>query len=169
MSLPAPPGVIVREAVEADLPALEWDGEYTHFRRVFRLTYAQTLTGQRLMLLAEAAGQVVGQIFAQLRSDHPRYADGQRRGYLYALRTKVNWRERGVGSLLLATAEDRLRARGYEESVIAVAQTNPMARRFYEKRGYRVFLEDPGRWEYTDHLGQRHEVREPAWVLEKPL
>ena len=26
----------IRQATESDLPALEWDGEYIHFRRVYR-------------------------------------------------------------------------------------------------------------------------------------
>jgi len=50
-----------------------------------------------------------------------------------------------------------------------VAKRNAPARRLYQRLEYRVFSEDPGEWSYLDHLGQRREVSEPAFVLEKWL
>ena len=29
----------IRQALEKDLPGMEWDGEYAHFRRIYRQHY----------------------------------------------------------------------------------------------------------------------------------
>jgi ribosomal protein S18 acetylase RimI-like enzyme len=136
--------VSIRHAVEADLPALEWDGEYRHYRRVFRDTWADVQKGRRAMLLALAADALVGQVFIQFSSTSALLADGTRRGYLYALRVKPDWRRRGIGRQLVLAAEAELRAHGYQVAVIAVAQTNAGARRLYEALGYRIYADDPG-------------------------
>lgn len=161
--------LIVRDARETDLGALEWGDEYTHYRRVYRRTFDETRTGRRVMLLAEWNGELAGQVFLQLRSADPEFADGKERGYLYSLRVKGTYRGLGIGTRLLEAAEARLRGLRYREAVIAAAKSNPAARRLYERLGYEVFLEDPGQWSYIDHLEQRREVIEPCWVLVKRL
>lgn len=161
--------VIIRGAVEADLPALEWDGEYRHYRRVFRDTWADVQKGRRAMLLAWAGEALLVQIFIQFASASALLADGARRGYLYALRVKPDWRRRGIGRQLVLAAEAELRARRYKVAVIAVAQTNAGARRLYEALGYRIFADDPGVWYYIDADGQRRRVAEPSWLMEKAL
>jgi len=161
--------LIVRDARETDLEALEWGDEYAHYRKVYRRTFDETRTGRRVMLLAEWNGELAGQVFLQLRSTDPEFADGKDRGYLYSLRVKGAYRGLGIGTRLVVAAEARLREQGYREAVVAAAKGNPAARRLYERLGYQVFMEDPGQWSYIDHLEQRREVIEPCWVLVKRL
>ncbi|MBI4770331.1 MAG: GNAT family N-acetyltransferase [Chloroflexi bacterium] len=163
------PALLIRDLTHKDLPALEWGGRYTHYRRVFRQTFDEARAGRRLMLVAEMGREIVGQVFVQLRSTEPEFADGARRGYLYALRVKPDHQGQGIGSQLMAAAEARLRALGFSTAIIAVAKTNEAARRIYEGWGYAVIREDAGRWSYVDHRGQRRDMREPCWVLEKQL
>ena len=37
----------IRHLEQDDLPALEWDGELRHFRRVYREVYTNVRTGKR--------------------------------------------------------------------------------------------------------------------------
>jgi ribosomal protein S18 acetylase RimI-like enzyme len=161
--------IVIRHVREYDLPALEWDGEYTHYRQVFRHNFAEARRGERLMLLAEAAGQVVGQVFVQLHSSEALFADGLERAYLYALRVRGPWQGRGIGSRLIAAAEAELRQRRFRFAVIAAAQTNQRAQQLYQRLGFHIVAEDAGVWVYTDHLGQERRVAEPSWVMEKQI
>jgi ribosomal protein S18 acetylase RimI-like enzyme len=161
----------IRPLAEGDLPALEWGGEFTRFRRLFRQAYEEMQTGSRHLLVLErkSTGEVVGQVFIQWNSSDIRYADGRRRGYLYALRVKPDYRERGLGTRLLRAAEEILLRRGMRTASIGVEKSNPRARALYERYGFRVVADDPGRWSFLDHEGVLQEVVEPAWLMEKTL
>ncbi len=167
--MPSRADVVIRTAAAADLPGLEWDGEYTHYRRVFRLAFDDSVQGGRILLVAAAGGQMIGQVFVQLNSADTTFADGWSRGYLYSLRVRSAWQGRGIGSRLLDTAETRLSEKGFTTAVIAAAKTNPDVKALYERRGYRVFAHDPGCWSYIDADGHERQVEEPCWLLEKNL
>ena len=161
--------VVIRPIRETELPALEWDGAYTRYRKVFRQTYEDAVRGQRVMLVALASVQIVGQVFIQLSSTERRYADGYSRGYLYSLRVRPEWQARGIGTRLVKAAEATLRARGFNMAVIAAGKENPRARQLYERLGYRAFADDPGVWYFQDVNGVQQSVAEPCWVMEKRL
>ena len=159
----------IRLATAADLKTLEWDGEYTYYRRLFRRAIDEAERGRRVLLLAEIGDQVVGQIFVQLMTRATFSTQRASSGYLYAFRVKPPYRNRGVGSHLLHAAEDKLESQGFRRAVISVAKSNLAAKRLYERAGYVVFTVDPGEWSYLDHEGQLREVLEPAFVMEKWL
>ncbi|MEP7359078.1 MAG: GNAT family N-acetyltransferase [Anaerolineales bacterium] len=161
--------VVIRSLREGELPALEWDGQYTHFRRVFQQTYDDMVRGQRLMLVAVAGPAMVGQVFVQLSSTEARYADGYSRGYIYSLRVRPEWQSRGIGTRLMQAAENGLQARGFRTAVIAAGKDNPGARRLYERLGYKTFADDPGVWYFQDVNGAQQSVVEPCWVMQKDL
>jgi len=158
---------IIRPLREEELPALEWDGEYAHFRHLFRQSFEEMQLGQRVMLVATAAGSgaLAGQVFIQFISSDPKYADGASRGYLYALRVKPEYQNRGLGRQLIQAAEEQLRGRAMQVSTIGVAKDNLHAQRLYERMGYQIVGEDPGRWTYVDHHGRLREVNEPSWLM----
>lgn len=161
--------VVFRPAEKRDLPRLEWYGQYTHFRRVFQHAYEDQLAGRRLMLLADVGGWPIGQIFMHFENTDNLSVPYSKRGYLYSLRVMDAFQGRGVGTALLYEAEMLLAERGYASISIACAKENPGARRLYERLGYRVFMEDSGRWQYVDHEGRTRRVSEPCWVLEKMI
>ncbi len=161
--------VVIRPIREVELAALEWEGAYTHYRKVFQQTYEDAVRGQRVMLVAVMDAQIVGQVFIQLSSTERRYADGYSRGYLYSLRVRPDWQERGIGTQLVKSAEATLRARGFATAVIAAGKENPRARRLYERLGYRTFADDPGVWYFQDVNGVQQSVNEPCWVMQKTL
>ncbi len=162
--------ITVRHLREEDLPALEWEGEYVHFRRMYADAYQRMKRGLTLMWVAELEGAgIIGQVFVQYICDRPELCNGIDRAYLYAFRVRAPYRSHGVGALILATVEDDLRRRGFRYVTLNVARDNPRARAFYERHGFHVVAPEPGRWQYINHLGRLVEVVEPAWRMEKSL
>lgn len=162
-------GVWIRPATEADLPAMEWDGAYRHFRRLYQAAFAEAKLGRRMILVAEHRGKVVGQIIMQFGSDLTCLQDGPATGFLYSFRVRPPNRNRGLGTRLILEAEAHLRRRAYRWAAIAAAKNNPRARALYERLGYAVVGEDPGVWSFVDDRGALQHVTEPADVLEKVL
>ncbi len=162
--------LFIRYANESDLPALEWNGEYSHFRFLYQDVYQGTLRGDTLMWVAELpkAG-IIGQLFIQLVSSRKDLADGTNRAYIYAFRIQEKYRNRGFGSQILEFAELDLIRRGFRWVTLNVSINNHKARRLYERHAYRVVADEPGRWSYLDEQGNRQEVVEPAWRMEKDL
>ncbi len=162
--------VVVRQLIHSDLPALEWEGQYTHFRRLYADAYQRALQDRAVLWVAELPGAgVIGQLFVQLISPRWELADGRSRAYLYSFRIRPEFRGAGVGSRLLEEAEQDLRRRGFREATLNVGRENGAARKLYERHGYRVAGEEPGRWTYVDEHGQRRQVHEPAWRMRKRL
>jgi ribosomal protein S18 acetylase RimI-like enzyme len=162
--------VCIRTAARSDLPALEWDGELKHFRRLFADAYERVEQGQAVILIAEIpeAG-LIGQLFLSLRSGRLELSDGVTRGYIYGVRVRPEYRNHGVGTQLMLAAETELIERRFYYATLNVGQDNPKAQCLYEHLGYRVVAPESGRWCYQDENGQRREVHEPAWRMEKLL
>ncbi len=161
--------VIIREAVVTDLPALEWDGEYRRFRRLYQKAMMDAQEGRQILLVAESEGEIVGQIFIQLTSIT---ADPKReRGtaYFYSFRVKPDFRNKGVGSLLITSAEAAAHEKGFKRTLIGVVQTNLDAQRLYSRLGYNLLVEDPGEWSFIDDQGKVQHIVEPTFIMEKYL
>ena len=162
--------LIIRNAAEEDLPALEWDGEYSHFRNLFRNLYLSSLKGETKLWVAEMPEiGLIGQIFVQFISSRSDIADGRLRAYLFSFRVKKAYRNLGVGAKILNFIEDDLQRQGFQWTVLNVDKENYYARHFYEKHGYKVVGSEPGTWSYVDQFGRNHDVHEPAWRMEKRL
>jgi ribosomal protein S18 acetylase RimI-like enzyme len=159
----------IRHLRKDDLPGLEWEGEFIHFRPMFERAYRRIEVGEGLVWVAAYQQKMIGQVFVQLRSGRNELVDGHSRAYLYAIRVRPEYRNLGLGSRLMYITENDLIWRGYQFSTLNVAKENFAGLRFYERHGYQKVGEDDGRWSYTDHLGQTHLVHEPAYRMEKVL
>jgi ribosomal protein S18 acetylase RimI-like enzyme len=162
--------VEIRLVNRRDLPALEWDGEYAHFRRLYREVYQSASQGQALMWMANLAPTgIVGQVFVQLNSARKELADGAKRAYVYGFRVRPTYQNKGIGSMLLSTIEGDLLERNFKWVTLNVGRQNTKALRFYERHGYRIVASESGDWSYLDEQNQRHEVHEPAWRMQKHI
>ncbi len=171
-SLPYPEleSLVIRPVTEADLPALEWGGEFKKYRRMYERLYKDSLGGKTLMWMVESPkGEMIGQAFVMLVSSELDAADGILRAYIFAFRVKPAWRNRGVGTKLMDFIEDDLLKRGFRFVTLNVAKENPGALRLYERLGYRVIGSKPGIWSYKDDQGVVRHVNEPAWRMMKRL
>lgn len=159
--------VTLRAAVRSDLAKLEWYGQYAHYRSLFRRTFRDQQIGRRLMLVAATNDFPIGTISIQFQSTESRVADGITRAYLFSFRVMEMFRHRGIGTRLIQEAEALMVDRGFQWATIAVAKDNHNARQLYERLGYRIFKDDPGRWSFMDHHGQVRQINDPCWLLEK--
>ena len=161
--------VLIRHATDADLLALEWDGEYTHYRRMYRHAMQDSKRGNRVLLVAELDGEIIGQIFIYFRPSWSRHFPNEQAGYLHSFRVKPQFRKQGIGTSLVRHAESILIERAFQRSIISVAKDNQVAVRLYKSLGYSIFTEDPGQWSYVDDRGRIQHVEEPVHLLQKRL
>jgi len=160
----------MRIATDADLPALEWNGEYSHFRQLYREIYHSARKGEALLWVAELSTVgVIGQLFVQLTSTRKELADGVNRAYIYGFRIQSIYRRKGIGNFMLHFVEDDLEKRGFQYVCLNVNQENIEARRLYERCGYSIVSVEAGYWSYLDENSVRQYVHEPAWRMEKEL
>ena len=160
----------IRALEKKDLPSLEWDGAYTHYRKLFQIAYERSRTLKGLAWIVESHQDgMIGQVFIQLICGRPELADGLTRAYLYSFRIKPAFRGLGIGSALLAYCEKDLYQRNLQIITLNVAKDNTGAIKLYKKHGYEIVAPEPGIWQYEDHMGVWHQVIEPAWRMEKQL
>jgi ribosomal protein S18 acetylase RimI-like enzyme len=162
--------VQIRLGREEDLTDLEWQGEFIHFRKLYRQVYQNTCDGKACIWVAELeqAG-IIGQVFVQFIGNRKELADGETRAYIYGFRVRPVYRGSGVGAQLLKQVEHDLQKRGFLWVTLNVGRQNLGAQRFYKRNGYQIVAAEAGRWSYLDHLGNRREVDEPAWRMQKSL
>ena len=88
------------------------------------------------------AGTILG--FVMFNAGNDLLATSTTRGTIENLYVRPDYRDSGIGSELIATAERKLAARGVEAVKLEVLADNEAARRFYRRHGYephRVQLE----------------------------
>lgn len=161
--------VVIRNLEQKDLPALEWDGEFSRFRKVYFQSFKRARKGAAVLWVAEINSiGLIGQVFVQLRSlIKKELADGKQRAYLHSFRVRKEYQNAGIGGRMLHWVEDDLMKRGYQEGTLNVAKKNYGAQRFYKRFGYNIILSDPGRWSYYDEKNILRHVNEPSWRMIK--
>ena len=163
--------LIIRAMQAADLPTLEWEGAFTHFRELYKLAYERMQKGNAICWLADIPQQsVVGQVFVLLYSrGNRKVADGRRRARIHSFRVRPKFQNGGIGTRLMAHSEGDLQARGFTSVSLMVAKDNLGGLRFYDRIGYETIGEDDGHWNYVDHLGKQKDVYEPSWIMQKSI
>lgn len=151
----------IRTCCEADLPKLEWFGEFHHHRAIIREAFELQARGEAVMLVAETGGFPIGQAWLQLR-----------RGCIpmvWAVRVLEPFQNKGVGARLMAALEEAAAALGHRDLELCVEQDNAKARIFYERLDWRVTGERCETYDYTtpEGLSVTHDLRE--WVMTKRL
>lgn len=159
-----------RQALEADLRKIEWEGAYTKFRQVYADVYQRSTSGLALMWVAELLEiGLVGQAFVQLKMNDRSCANGKSRAYLHSFRVRPALRGRGLGTALMAFVEQDLLQRNFSELTLNVADDNPEALRLYYRLGYTVVKRISGEWSFYDDKGKLQRVVEPGYRLAKML
>jgi ribosomal-protein-alanine N-acetyltransferase len=94
-------------------------------------SFAAAAAGRQAILVAEAQGAIVGAVTVGF---HPGLPAG--RAHISDLLVAPLWRRRGIGSQLLAAAEQEARRRGSRECTLDVDAHNDAAIALYLRRGY---------------------------------
>jgi ribosomal protein S18 acetylase RimI-like enzyme len=162
--------VFIRQANKDDLAGLEWDGEYTHFRRLYADTFMMVEQDKAVIWIAEVSGNgLIGQCFVSLKGSRPELSDGVTRAYIYGFRVRPAFRNQGIGTTIMHVIEKDLKNRGFAQATLNVGKENHDARRFYDRLGYVIVGSDSGDWSYIDDKGKRRNMHEPAWRMLKDL
>lgn len=156
--------VTIRLCRKDDLPALEWFGMFTDHREMILAAYDSQERGEALMLVAETQGFPVGQVWIDLTLER---VDAT--GVLWAVRVFPTLQNRGIGTQLMAAAEDVLRCRGCTTVELGVEKDNLQAKRFYERQGYQVVGDTQEEYSYTTPDGVFVCVPTEQWMLRKSL
>lgn len=161
----------IRQLLSTDLSALEWEGAYTSFRRVYARAWQRARRGEAVLWVADLGGNIlVGQLFVLLLGQGDlSLADGRDLAFIHSFRVRPEFRGHGVGTSLLSTAEKDLVRRGFKNVSLNVARENEAAIRLYEHKGYRRLYPVAGDWTYDDHLGVVCQVHEPGWRMVKSM
>jgi ribosomal protein S18 acetylase RimI-like enzyme len=161
---------MVRPATKNDLLAMEWNGEFRHFRALYTNAFTRMQEGKSMIWVADSAlFGLIGQVFVQMVCDRPELADGWQRAYLYSFRIKPEFRNHGLGTRIMNVVEDFLIDRKFTRLTLNVARDNPSALRLYKRQGFQIVAEEPGIWSYPDDSGVWHTMHEPSWRMEKIL
>lgn len=86
-----------------------------------------------LFLVAELRNEIIGSVIGAF--------DG-RRGAIYHLAVRRDFRGQGIGTMLLSEVEQRLQARGCLKGLLHVFADNTEAVQFYKNHGWREQTED---------------------------
>lgn len=160
--------VEIRHADKKDLPAIEWEGEYAKFRRIYAEVYKRMKRGLAVIWIAQLSSKVIGQVMVQLNTyGKKELADGKIRAYVHSFRVRQDYRGAGLGTLLMNTVEADLARRGYKEITLNVSRQNETALKLYQNLGYKIIGEDPGVWSYHDENSVLQRVEEPGWRMLK--
>lgn len=164
-------GVKIRALTGDDLLALEWEGEFKHFRRVYARAYERASAGQAALWLMESEdSKVIGQVFVLLHNEaDPQLADGKQRAFVHSFRVRPEYRNAGLGTRLMKHAEADLERRGFNWVALNVAGDNEGGLRLYQRLGYRRLHPISGYWTFIDHEGRERHLHEPGWRMGKEL
>jgi ribosomal protein S18 acetylase RimI-like enzyme len=156
--------ITIRSAQETDLPALEWWGWHSEHRNIIRSVFEQSLHGDSIMLVADSDRFPVGQVWIDLTRKRQESV-----GILWAVRVIPGLRGCGIGSRLVACAEQSLEDLGYETAKITVEYENSEVKEFYERMGYQVVGSERDERTYSDPAGTEKTLISEQWILRKLL
>lgn len=80
--------------------------------------------------------KIVGELRVKYISDDKRFAEKDKRTYLYAFRIHQKHQGKGLGNFLLENVLESLEENGYSEFTVGVEDDNSRARYMYEKHGF---------------------------------
>jgi ribosomal protein S18 acetylase RimI-like enzyme len=153
----------VDDLTTSDLERIGWSGD-PHHLEVVRDVLDRIGRGEQGEYLAARLPD--GTPVAKLWIDYGRYPDG---GYLSQFATNPDLQGLGIGSFLMAGAEDRVRAAGRPAVRIGVERDNPRAQALYERLGYEAVGEDVEHWGRTGADGTLVMHRAEVILMRKML
>ncbi|MEV4222148.1 GNAT family N-acetyltransferase [Nonomuraea sp. NPDC049725] len=154
--------VTVRDLIPRDLPACAWSGSAGHLRLVERE-------------LARAAKGEVDYLAVCTPVDLPVAIGGvdyrlrEGAGTLWQLAVLPALQSRGLGTLLIQAAEQRIGERRLCRAELAVEEDNPRARALYERLGYVAYGRKPEAWDEEAPDGSVHRHETTCVLMRKDL
>jgi ribosomal protein S18 acetylase RimI-like enzyme len=128
-TVPLELALTVRDVGPEDLVDLEWSGGPSHLTALAEAMQRGFADETALLMVTAPNGVVVavgGVDFTRRPSS----------GDLWMLSVRGGWQSLGVGSILIAELEHRVRSRGLPQATLSVEHDNPRAEALYRRLGY---------------------------------
>jgi ribosomal protein S18 acetylase RimI-like enzyme len=130
----------VRDLTAADLPACGWTGGRTHLASIGAALDRAGRGEVEYLAVCPPSGLPVGLGGID-------YTKIPGAGMLWMLAVQEALQSCGIGTILVAAAEQRIRARGLHRAELGVEECNPRARALYERLGYVAYGSAPEAWD----------------------
>ena len=131
----------VRDLTAEDLPECGWSGQASHLASVAGALERARLGEVDYLAACPPSGLPVA-------IGGVDYAKTPGAGTLWQLVVHGALQSCGIGTILIQTAEQRIRARGLRRAELGVEECNPRARALYERRlGYVAYGREPAAWD----------------------
>ncbi len=116
-----------------------WDMASFPLTEAFR---QQIEDGNRTVFIYKENGKFIGEIAYVLDNGDPDYTVPGQRVYISRLIVKPEYRNRGIGGILIDHILQTVQKLGYKEASIGVDKDNLAALHLYEKKGFTTVLFD---------------------------
>ena len=103
---------------------------------------SEIASGNRLVFIYKINGEFIGEGALVLDADDPDYTIPGRRVYISRMIVKKEYRNRGIGSAVLAFLIEKAKEMGFAEAAIGVDKDNANALHLYRKFGFTEVLFD---------------------------
>ncbi|GAB2882374.1 GNAT family N-acetyltransferase [Streptomyces mayteni] len=152
----------VRDLTTADLAGCGWSGSALHLEAIARELHRAERGEADYLVACPPADLPVGLCGVDYRA-----REGA--GVLWQLTVLPALRSCGVGTLLIRSAEARVRARGLGRAELSVEENNPRARGLYERLGYVAYATEPDGWNELAPDGSVRRYETVCTVMRKEL
>lgn len=154
-------GLTARTLTDNDIPLIGWSGGAAHVRHVAD-ALERARTGAVVYLAVVDGNEIVavGGVDLTAHSGH---------GTLWQLAVRPARRSQGIGTFLVAQLEAAAVRAGMPAARLSVEDTNPDARRLYERLGYTAAGTEAAEWDEDDGDGGTRRHTAVCTVMTKRL
>ena len=152
----------VDDLTAGDLSRIAWSGSSRHVQAVTEVLDRVSLGETEYLTVRAPDGRpvTIGGI---------NYTEAPGVGTIFQLSTHQQLQGFGLGTRLLAAAEERIHQRGVKVARLGVEDDNPRARALYERLGYQDSGRRPASWEAEREDGSLFLYETEVTELDKPL
>lgn len=152
----------VRDMREDDLSGLAWSGSPMHVTNMATQLVRARAGAVDYLVVVTATGRSVakGGVDYETRPGAGSITQLAVRGELQSL---------GIGTFLIATMEERMRARGLRRAELDVEENNPRARVLYERLGYVAYDRALESWDQEGPDGTPYRYETMCTLMRKEL
>lgn len=98
--------------------------------------YNELVSGNRVIFIYEQEGEYLGEGSLVFSNNDPDYTIPGKRVYLSRMVIKKEYRNKGIGGIIIDYLLDYAKELGFEEISVGVDIDNTVARHLYEKKGF---------------------------------
>ena len=111
-----------------------WDMD--KHKNMAKMFYEELVSGNRITFIYSENNEFIGEGSLVFKNNDPDYTIPNKRIYLSRMIVKEEYRNRGIGGIILDYLIDYAEQLGYEEITLGVDTDNFNARHLYEKKGF---------------------------------